>query len=221
ITNTIFLGCFDADGNALWAKQNSSISSSSTIAFINDRPAYDNQGNIYIIGRAHADYNNSWGSHDFINNFGTSTIPFVIAMDSNGNNIWGTNASASAANGGDGGIIVKNNEVIISARYGGDFEWDGHQRNSWYYTPFIAHFNKHTGALVKIDTLVAAGNNPAASNKGLISDSKGNLYLAGRTDNYVIIKGDTIYHAGGSGTWFLAKYGYDNCNCEPALADFE
>jgi PKD repeat protein len=87
---------------------------------------------------------------------------------------------------------------------------------------FLTRFNAASGTFIKIDTV---GSGYGAGKQELpwqmISDKKNNLYIGGQfTENINFPSGTINAVAGGDMDFFVAKFGYNNCNCIAPLSSF-
>lgn len=216
ITHGAYFGCFDENGISLFVKQ-------STHPLYGDgftcRPAIDELGNIYLTGSTYP--SDSWGGFTFNNSLSNSNMPILIAMDTNGNNIWATNASTNGATGSKG-IKYTNNTVGIIGQFPGTLKWDNFQLTNDYnqsYDISFARFNAQTGAIIGLDSL-KSNFGYADFATGLETDKNGNFYLAGRLSGQLYVADDTLNISGSGYDWFLAKFGSANCNCTVPSAHF-
>jgi len=208
----IFLAAFNPDGTNLWVKQSTP---DNNILTRNCKPLLDEDGNIYIGGDAYPIGVNSFNGYTFINSMGPHSIPFVISVDSNGNNRWvsaGVNSNFTEG----ATIAYRNSKVWLGGLYTdklswGSFNLDTDAGITGGHLPFLASFNAATGVILSLDTLEASPvfNEPTA----LTIDKNGNAYLGGRFAEQLYVADDTLNSAGGTFDWFVAKLGSSNCNC--------
>jgi PKD repeat protein len=208
----MYIAAFNSTGTNLWAKQ-------ANPQFYSDpryRPAINEQGHIFMSGDAIP--GNSFGGYTFTNNLGAHTVPFLIALDTNGNNIWATHGNTMAAFPATA-VAVSNNEVAVTGYYGHTFVWQHDTLTapvipSGIAFPYIARFNAATGQLIKMDSIRAdstLSNYPTA----LTADKNNNFYVGGRFGSKLYPGSSTLTKLlGGSYDWFVAKFGTDNCNCD-------
>jgi PKD repeat protein len=208
----MYIAAFNSTGTNLWTKQ-------ANPQFYSDPrywPAINGQGRIFMSGDAIP--GNSFGGHTFTNNLGAHTVPFLIALDTNGNNIWATHGNTMAAFPATA-VAVSNNEVAVTGYYGHTFIWQHDTITapvipSGIAFPYIARFNAATGQLIKMDSIRAdstLSNYPTA----LTADKNNNFYVGGRFGSKLYPGSSTLTKLlGGSYDWFVAKFGTDNCNCD-------
>ena len=222
ITAGAFMGCFNSNGTALWVKQSTSANPTyATAGMISGRPYIDAQSNVYITGNTF--HGQTWNGHTFQNTLTTLEwpCPFVVKMDSIGNNIWTSNSSVvGAANGM--AITGSGNELALTGNFYNSLVWNGitlQQGMNEGSDPFIARLNMQTGTVLGIDTLrssYGAEELPAA----ITADRNGNYYLTGNFVSDLIVAGNTLNSIGGETDWYVAKYGAANCNCTLPVANY-
>ena len=204
-----YLAAFSASGNALWVRQADTSSAISSISV-------DESSIIYASGTAVPSA--SFNGNTFINESGLGQVAYVVAMDSMGNNIWGTNSSGQSI-ADNGGIVYVNNTLSTTGRYG-KMQWQGQSITSppGVNYVYLARFNATTGTIIGLDSLATGGLN----NFGLAitADKNGNLFVGGSFDAAVFVASDTLLKTGGPSDWFVAKFGTANCNCTLPIANF-
>jgi hypothetical protein len=207
----MYLAAFDPAGNSLWVKQGDSF------ATVDARPAIDEWGHIYIAGSCLPGCN--FNGHTFNNSFGLSMMPFLIAVDSNGNNIWATSAATM------GGITAfgpsyANNVVSVAALYGVKMQWDSLEITGPFNMNYVylARFEAATGHIISLDSITGGsfGNGATA----ITADHNGNQYVGGSFSYQLYPADDTLTKIGGSYDWFVAKFGSENCNCDVPVPAF-
>jgi hypothetical protein len=220
ITKPAYLGSFDNNGNSLWVKQ--SNGNTLNAGMISDRVATDADENIYIGGVTYS--GDGWNGYTFTNDsFSTLTTscPFVVKMDKNGNNIWATNAE-SAGGHNYAGIAFVNNTVACTGPYG-KMNWGGFHlelpSGSPRYDNFIARINAATGSIIGMDSLKSDyGYEDIAS--AITADKNSNFYIGGQFQYNLQVGTNTLTSVGGEADWFVAKYGSANCNCALPVPNF-
>jgi len=212
IDRMMYVAAFDASGNVIWARQQDS---SSVNGYIWNRPVIHNN-TIFIGGSSSS--GNGFGGYAIINELGPSVVPFIIALDTNGNTIWGTNGSAISGTIANG-LVYTNNTINLAGRYGG-LTWDGLSVSA---TPgknyvFLARFNATTGAIIGLDSIAASSLNNGSS--AMTADKNGNLYIGGSFQSKLYVGPDTLINIGPNYDWFVAKYGTASCGCTIPTAGF-
>ena len=214
INHPMTVGCFNNSGSLLWLRQDTDPPSYYS-AF--GRPVIDKEDNVYLAGRAS-------GSDTFntyiMTNAGTyaTAVPVIFKLDSNGNNIWGRNATINGFTNCNN-ITLNGSEVDIAGSYPGLLKWAGYADslnlpiNSDYHV-FITRFNSNTGVIIGLDS---AGSSSGINNgpTAMTSDKYGNFYVGGfLTDQLWVTLPtgiDTLTNFGGYSDFFVAKYGTANC----------
>lgn len=209
----IYLAAFDSAGNNLWVKQ-SSPDAASTGRYCT--PVIDEKGNIYLGGDANIINGNSFNGHSFSNTLSTlMPVPFIISVDSNGNNRWATNGNDNSLSMGSS-IAYRNGKVYLCGAYTDRMEWgnfvvDKPGVASGDFTPYVAGFNAANGKILSMDTLLGSpGLNDITA---ATIDKNGNLYAGGLFNYNLFLPGNTLTNLGGSYDWFVAKHGTALCNC--------
>jgi len=206
----LYAAAFSASGGNLWVKQgNSNINGRATVSPV------DAKGNIYIGGLSHT--GNTFFGHSIVNSSGWSSVNFIVAVDTNGNKIWGSNASllpTCTYPSNEHDITCLNDTVAFVAMNNGQMQWGGLLQTITGQTAqgFLARFNATTGAIYTLDSITADDlSEPTA----VVMDKKGNIFTAGQFRNTITLGNssasiiDTILYAT---DWFVAKYGRnDTC----------
>ncbi|WP_165836282.1 PKD domain-containing protein [Taibaiella soli] len=219
IDKTMYIMCFDAQGNSLWVKQSAT---SNNVSGFRGHPAIDATGCIYLAGTSYA--GQIFNGATFTNSFGLYSLPFVIKLDTNGNNIWLKSAETNGGTYGSDIALTSNGEVALLGAYPGRVSWAGygkvlnHVMNTGYDI-FLARFNAQTGVVTGMDSIASSfGANEFAD--GMAVDARSNIYVGGFFVADMYINTDTIQKIGGYADWFVAKYGFNNCNCTVPVASF-
>jgi PKD repeat protein len=214
----MYIAAFNSTGTNLWTKQANPEYGSDPYY----RPAINEQGHIFIGGGMAT--GNSFGGYNFTN-IGLGSVPVLIALDTNGNNLWATNGHTLNMSISATAISISNNQVAVTGYYGRTFVWQHDTLTapvipSGIAFPYIARFNAATGQLIKMDSIRADStldNNPTA----LTADKNNNFYVGGRFDSKLYPGSSTLTKLpGGSYDWFVAKFGTDNCNCDIPQSSF-
>jgi hypothetical protein len=175
---------------------------------------FDEDANMYIGGsiggtaltpRQHLGYTFTTGSG----------APYAAKLDPAGNVLWMKRPLTNGVSPGKG-IALRGNELVLAGA-GGKMVFVGedsvHGVMNEGYEIFVTRFNKYSGKVIEIDTLASYfGNTEYADH--VVTDPKGNIYLAGDVRTQVFIAG-TSFVANGSGykDFFIAKLGTNDCNC--------
>lgn len=220
VQSQMFIAKFDEHGNNIWLREAEPELRYGLFCPI--RPRIDTAGNIYLAARMNQ------GEHNSVNfltytaqNPHGSTFPVLFKMNPEGNVIWGTNGSTTAATP-NWAAAINGEEVVIAGSYGG-IEWGSIAYPSQYkgYDVFLARFNKQDGNIISMDTLSSNfGSNNYVND--LVTDRRANAYVGGEFSSRLFVANDTLDKPGGSATnFFVAKYGNSNCNCDLPEAKFE
>jgi hypothetical protein len=221
ITHPFYIGGFEPNGNLAWVKQSSSINGNGVLGVM-DRPVVDQQGNIYIYGVAEkGDVFNGYTFANSLSTFGYS-LPFLIKLNSNGDNIWAVNGSTTGNISSLGAIALTGNTVAITGDYALKLAFGTKELNSPPNTManvYMAQFNAQTGEPLRLDSLLST---PGVEEfpGSLASDRNGNFFVGGRFASNIIVAGNTLQNIGGETDWFVAKFGSANCNCTTPTASF-
>ncbi len=211
IAHPMCIGCFNDAGTLLWQKQDTY---SPAYGYEFGRPALDMQHNIYC-----ATYSTTADTFNgyIVPNYG----PFVVKLDTGGNNIWTASAITNAATFCNN-ITVHGNEADIAGGYPGLLKWPGYPDSlniapgPGGYRIFVTRFNASTGAVTGLDSIGSTSgiyNGPTA----ITADKFGNFYVGGylQYQMWMPLPGgmDTLTSIGGYSDFFVAKYGTATCSC--------
>jgi hypothetical protein len=212
-SSPIYVAAFDSTGHNLWLRQSST---DSAMTGRQCKPVIDEAGNIYIGGDANIN-GNSFNGHRFTNTLSPfMMVPFVISLDSNGNNRWVSAGNSTALTTGST-LACRNGKVYLCGSYLDQMEWGGYSVNqpglaSGYYAPYIVALNAANGHIQQLDTLVATpGLNVFTA---AIMDKNSNLYAGGSFNQDIQVGKDALAKYGGSLDWFVAKHGTASCGCK-------
>ncbi|XZF14077.1 T9SS type A sorting domain-containing protein [Chitinophagaceae bacterium MMS25-I14] len=202
------VGAFDDSGNLIWQRHNTNGFGGGF-----SKPVTDN-GYVYLAGNlASDDTFNTYVAHNTLSPYYGS--PFVVKLDSNGNNVWAISAmnglSASALTTAD----LTGDRITVAGAYDGVVKWPGWNDSLYlydYYDVFITQLDAATGAFIRADTL-RSGHGTAEFPRRCTSDRHGNFYVGGDFPSVLYVNNAMLTTAGGGSDFFVAKYGYDNCNC--------
>lgn len=225
---SLYVACFDSTGGLVWLKKDGAtpgITGSTA-----DRATLDNQGNIYVTGGCQNGF--IFNGSTFTNTLGTaSSIPFLVKLDTNGNNVWATNGSESSGDIAGVGVALSSDTVAVFGYWGAlKFNWGTDTiygvSNSGYKI-YLARFNATTGAFNSMDTLTSSfgtsikpgygGGAPDYSTGTIAADILGNFYCGGNFATDITIAGNTLQSIGGETDWFVAKFGNTNCSLTEAV----
>ncbi|PZF74058.1 PKD domain-containing protein [Taibaiella soli] len=217
VTKSTYLARLSAQGIVYWVKQ-SDVGEPGIYGPID----VDDAGNVYISGYGYPG--------DVFNGFsitpsGISGIPIAMAIDSNGNNIWGRFAESNGGNSGYGMTFNRaTNEVFMWGSYAGSISWAGYNKmlNHAFNSEtdiYVVRFNAQTGAVNGMDTTASDWGSIEFPHKATI-DKRGNFYIGGEFRSMMYIGPDTISNYGGFTDWFVAKFGFNNCDCTVPVASF-
>jgi hypothetical protein len=216
----IFLAAFNDAGNKIWVKQSSA---NGYVIGRSCKPVVDESGNVYIAGDASPMFGNSFNGHALSNALSPyHSFPFIVSLDSNGNNRWLSSAACNNETIG-GALYYKNNKVWLAGAYTDKVVWGNKELDtdvgiSGGYAPFLGSFNAVNGSILSMDTLVVSYglNEPTA----IAVDKNNNVYVGGKFSEQLDVAGSTLHNVGGLFDWFVAKLGRENCNCSLPLPQF-
>jgi len=217
VSSGAYLAAFDAQGQYLWKKVNSTMIN----AGFTSRPVVDNQGDIFVAGTSsHGDVFDGISISNVLGG-GSTRLPFLAKISSSGTTQWLRNGSVNSATYANS-IVLSNNEVLIAGSYGSILLWPNedtlaHLPNQGYDI-FLARFSKQTGVLLTTDTLASPFG--AHEHSGaVVADVNGNIYLGGEFGSQLYAGADTLLNQGGQSDFFITKFGYP-CGCTPPTANF-
>lgn len=220
IDHSTFIGCYDAQGNNIWAKQGTTTG---YLCGFKGNPIVDNSGNLYVCGNMIDGEN--FNGLTFSNTAGPyNMMPVVLKLDSNGNNIWMRQGITNAASEAHNMALSSNGELVLTGDYAGSLSWSGFSKMFNHivntgYDIFLTRFNQLTGAVTGMDSVASDfGANEFTS--FITADRKGNVYTGGQFTSELYIAQDVLVKSGGSSDWFVAKYGFANCNCTLPVSVF-
>lgn len=183
--------------------------------------AFDKAGNIYFTGGT--DVEDSWGGHVIsIDTPYHYLYPFLLKFSSQGEVLNATNAIEYGFDYGRA-IAYSNNIVSLSMGLGWDLKWGNIEatrpQSDQGADVLLARFNA--------ETLKAIGlHHIKSSNYGieyatvLSADNKGSFYMGGTFDGGMYIGPDSIYNQSNPTDGFIAKFGFENCHCDPPAAHY-
>lgn len=215
ITHSMYAGAFNSQGQFLWERENTAQNRG-----FNSRPVIDDSGYVYMAGDAW--YNDVFNGYSVSNTLNyPANLPFVVKLDSNGNNKWAVNGSADGPAYAYSIALRNNNEVIVSGNYPRKLLFAGapdtlSQSTNAGYDIYLARFNAHTGVGIFLDSLESSYGYDETP-RAMASDGRGNVYVGGEFAADLRVPGDTLQNIGGQTDFFVAKYG---CNCGATLANY-
>ena len=217
VVNEAFVVAFNSQGQLLWKRENSTLPPNNSGFF--SKPAIDAQGNVYVSGTSiHGDIFNGYTVLNSMVSIAYN-IPLIVKLDSNGNNIWAKNGSATGATSCED-LVLNNSEVVISGAYGRlifpNEDTLFHAPNQGYDV-YVGKFDMQTGVLTSLDSIASTfGSNDFGH---ALTSFGGSVYVGGELSSQLYVNGDTLFSVGGQSDFFIAKLGYP-CGCVPPDADF-
>jgi len=209
VLNSGFVACYNSQWKLLWKRENSNTYSNQDGFFY--RPVVDGNSNIYLVG-TFFENNSSFNGLSLINTLSTQEVPYVVKLDSLGNNKWLKIASSQYSTMGHALALASNGRVYVAGAYG-MVKWDNYTLGNpinGNYDVYLAGLDAETGVVVSLDSLKSSfGIFDFAST--LVADNKGNVYVGGGMGYDLTVNGSTLYSDGGDNDFFIAKYGSANC----------
>jgi hypothetical protein len=210
-----YVAAFTNTGSNLWVKQSSANKSCAMVG-----PDIDGEGNLYVLG--YADTGSVFNGDTAVNSHAANMyigMPFVMAMDSNGNELWVSHAAPKRFVYIDQ-IKYKNNRVVVAGEYQDSLWWDNQilPRPANYSTNiFLTHLDAASGNVIEMDSL----NRTQYCGIPVIAlDKNSNLYLGGSFDNSLSFGSNTLSVVSNYYDWFIAKYKNVACNCNLLQPEF-
>ena len=216
---TGYVAAFNAQGTFLWKRENNSLGSWSNNSF---DLTIDADNNIYTIGAAGTVGSSiepdavmeSFNGIQFTAPPGSQAqpCPYIIKMDANGNTLWQTNGFTNYP-GSPRAVVLNGNEVAIVGGQPGMIWGNVNISSNMGYDPYLARFNKETGAVIAIETLTSStvADDFATA---VTADSQGNYYVGGMFSNQITVGSSVLQKVGGERDFFLAKFGTANCSLD-------
>lgn len=214
---TRYVAAFNAQGTFLWKRENNSLRFWSNDSF---DLTIDADNNIYTIGGAGTvgpsnepgaimesfngiQFNAPPGSQ-------AQPCPYIVKMDANGNTLWQTNGFTNYP-GSPRAVVLNGNEVALVGGQPGMIWGNINISNNMGYDPYLARFNKETGAIIAIETLISStvADDFATA---LTADAQGNYYVGGMFSNQITVGSSVLQKVGGERDFFLAKFGTATCD---------
>ena len=214
---TRYVAAFNAQGSSLWKRENNSLQGYSNDSF---DLVIDDDNNIYTIGSAGTvgPSNEPGAIMESFNgiqfnppsNIQTQPCPYIVKMDANGNTLWQTNGFSNFSTS-PRSVVLNGNEVALVGGQFGMLWGTINISNNMGYDPYLARFNKETGAIIGIETFTSStvADDFATA---LTSDAQGNYYVGGMFSNQITVGTSVLQKVGGERDFFLAKFGTANCD---------
>ena len=214
---TRYIAAFNAQGSFLWKRENNSLNPWSGESF---DLVIDADNNIYTIGAAGTVGSSiepdaimeSFNEVQFTAPPGSQSkpCPYILKMDANGNTLWQTNGFTNYV-GSPRALVLNGNEVALVGGQPGMIWGNINISNNMGYDPYLARFNKETGAIIAIETLTSStvADDFATA---LTADAQGNYYVGGMFSNQITVGSSVLQKVGGERDFFLAKFGTANCD---------
>jgi hypothetical protein len=160
----IFAACLNSSGVLQW---NTFLGSGSTDQC--GEIAVSSSGNVFLTGHSNA----TWGSP--VNAYSAGYEAVVVSLDSSGNLVWNTFLGSSASDKGKGIALDSSNNIYVTGESAGSWGSPINAYTSSGYDGFAARLDS-SGNLVWNTFL---GNSGADHCTDIITDSSGNVYVAG------------------------------------------
>ncbi|WP_291089772.1 T9SS type A sorting domain-containing protein [Flavobacterium sp. BFFFF1] len=208
-----FIAAFDASDNFLWMRENNTTLAG--FARGSNDLAFDEQDNIYLTGEG-GTIGSPLDPDPVMESFNGNQItapsniiqipcPYLVKLDPQGNNIWFTSGFDKFSE--VAGITINGNEVAYCSQHAG-IQWGN---ISIPYAnkgkdPYVARFNRDTGAVIAIETLTSTTNVDDGAT-AITHDTQGNYLVGGRFWNQLIVGSTTLSDPGSETNFFVAKFG--------------
>ena len=214
---TRYVAAFSSQGSFLWKRENNSLNPWSGDSF---DLVIDADNNIYTIGAAGTVGSptepgaimESFNGIQFTAPPGSQAkpCPYIVKMDANGNTLWQTNGFTNYP-GSPRAVVLNGNEVALVGGQPGMIWGNINISNNMGYDPYLARFNKETGAIIAIETLISStvADDFATA---LTADAQGNYYVGGMFSNQITVGSSVLQKVGGERDFFLAKFGTASCD---------
>ena len=202
------IGAFNPNGTLSW------IDSTSIYGWIN---SFDYKGgnSIYVCGFANGIDTFKLGGKAATDTLWPSlyNIAVVCRLDTNGVARWIYNLQSNQAADMFSDITILSNNRVASIGYGGTTSIHGADSLiiPWNIGDPMFLIVDSSGHTVKLDRLHA--DNLDNFGTTIASDAGGNVYIGGEVTDTIFAAGLSAYHSNGGNTdFFLAKYGYNDCD---------
>lgn len=213
-SNASFIAAFNAGiGSLQWIKYGANYQ-----VIINQRAVQDKQGDLFVAGQADSNQINGKG---VFNGVSLSEGPYVMKISgTNGNPIWTLSGRQSYTN-----TFFEPSQAYCMSMLdqkllvGGSFRdtvFFGSQKLTSSYTldsmeGFLLEVDAATGTLSK--ALRLGGPRMDKGISLMSTAQKHSVYMSAPIGNPINIGGTVVQNNGIYRGYFLAKYGYNNCNC--------
>ena len=214
---TRYVAAFNAQGVFLWKRENNSLRFWSNDSF---DLVIDAENNIYTTGAAGTvgpsnepgAIMESFNGIQFTSPPGSQSqpCPYMVKMDANGTTLWQTNGFINFP-GSPRAVVLNGNEVALVGGQPGMLWGNISISNNMGYDPYLARFNKETGAIIAIETFTSStvADDFATA---VTADAQGNYYVGGMFSNQITVGSSVLQKVGGERDFFLAKFGTANCD---------
>lgn len=214
---TRYVAAFNGQGSFLWKRENNSLNPWSGDSF---DLVVDSDNNIYTIGGAGTVGSptepgaimESFNGVQFTAPPGSQAkpCPYILKMDANGTTLWQTNGFTNFT-GRPRALVLNGNEVALVGGQPGMLWGNISISNNMGYDPYLARFNKETGAIIAIETFTSStvADDFATA---VTADAQGNYYVGGMFSNQITVGSSVLQKVGGERDFFLAKFGTANCD---------
>jgi hypothetical protein len=199
-TAMMFLAKYDAFGNLIWAKKESSTKNTQSYAICTDA-----LGHIYVTGRYFSP-NITFGTTILTNSDTTGNTPdmFLVKYNSSGNVIW---AKGAGNIGYDIGMAVatdKLKNVVVSGEFSSPITFGSTTLNNVDFRDlFIVKYDDSGNPI----WAKGAGGLGYDQGNSLNIDNLNNIYLSGiYTSNSITFGATTLYNSGNYYNVFIAQY---------------
>lgn len=209
INKSLVIATFNTSGSLDWVRMNKYFNSSNLYG-----PSIDANGDIYVAGYS--------APNDSLAGLGLATSsyggPIVVKLNSSGTGLWERHGGGPAGNGATGCALLSNGEVAVAGKWGLTFKWSTASDSFVHpvnYAPdlFLTRFNGTTGTYIKTDTL-ASSTSGQETVTAMVADKRNSVYIGGWFNDKLTVASTTLNNkSGGDQDFFVAKYGYSNCNC--------
>ncbi len=202
----IFLAKYDANGNALWAKNATGTGGTGFVVGNQvNSISTDTSGNVFITGTF---YNSTitFGSITLTNTNATSAIGdiFLAKYDANGNILWAKNPTGAdhdeglAVSADAGGNVFVTGAFLSSSLTFASITLSNTGINNVFLTKYDAN-----GNVLWVKS--ATGTNSAVG-QSLSADASGNVFVVGAFASSITFESTTLTQPQGSSSMFIVKY---------------
>ncbi len=213
VTANNYVVQFDSEGNVNWTLTSNDSNTSTTRLL--GKPSVDELGNVYVTGNS---YNgNSFGDFTFENSYGIWGFAIFVKIDSIGNVVYASNASATSGTSGTA-TAFSNNQVGVTGRWGSLLSWgdiliDSTSNDSQGANVFLTFFDPEGDGTPESFHSLTSSPLGAEFSSLLVADRENNFYIGGNFSGQLMVGDGTLYNQTGSQEGFIAKFGSDSCYC--------